>query len=218
MEKIANNIANKVALELNLDNERKEVIAYGTFALLQIIISIFLVSVLGWIFHVAFEALIVSFTTAILRKYSGGVHASSPNVCTFIGVVVCIGQAVLFKLLVSLYSNLNLILILGVIVFTFSYYLIYKLAPVDSVKKPIRKEEKRQRMKKCSILVLNLYVIIVAFLIFIYLETSWITLLNYSLCLYGGLIWQVFTLTNLGHFLVGKIDNFLNYNLEFFRR
>lgn len=218
MEKIANDIADKVALELNLDNDRKEVIAYGTFALLQIIISIFLVSVLGWIFHVAFEALIVSFTVAILRKYSGGVHASSPNVCTFLGVVVCIGQAILFKLLVSLYRNLNLILILGVIIFTLSYYLIYKLAPVDSDKKPIRKKEKRQRMKKGSILVLNMYVIIVVFLIIIYLETSWIALLNYSLCLYGGLIWQVFTLTNLGHSLVGKIDKFLNYNLEFFRR
>ena len=78
MEKLSNNIANKVALELSLDDDNREVIAYGTFALIQMLFSIILVFLFGLLFHVAFEALIISFTGSILRKYSGGVHASSP--------------------------------------------------------------------------------------------------------------------------------------------
>ncbi|NFD79111.1 accessory regulator AgrB, partial [Clostridium botulinum] len=36
-ETISNNIAKKIASELNLDNDKKEVIAYGTFAIFQTI-------------------------------------------------------------------------------------------------------------------------------------------------------------------------------------
>ena len=102
MEKLSNNIANKVASELTLDENNREVIAYGTFALIQMLLSITLVFLFGLLFHVAFEALIISFTGSILRKYSGGVHASSPGICTFIGTIVCVGQAVLISLLIEL--------------------------------------------------------------------------------------------------------------------
>ena len=60
--------------------------------------------------------------------------------------------------------NLKLIIILGVVIFIWSYYIIYKLAPVDSASKPIVKEEKRKRMKKGSIILLSVYLIITVFL------------------------------------------------------
>ena len=62
MQKLSNSIANKVALELSLDKDNREVIAYGTFALMQMFFSIILVFLFGLLFHVAFEALIISFT------------------------------------------------------------------------------------------------------------------------------------------------------------
>ena len=117
MEKLCNNIANKVALELSLDQDNKEVIAYGTFALIQTFFSIIFVFIFGLLFHVAFEALIISFTAAILRKYSGGVHASSPGNCTFIGTIVCVGQAVLISLLINAVFNFKLVVTLGVVIF-----------------------------------------------------------------------------------------------------
>ena len=43
MEKLSNNIANKVALELSLDEDNRQVILYGTFALIQMIFSVILV-------------------------------------------------------------------------------------------------------------------------------------------------------------------------------
>ena len=213
MEKLSNNIANKVASELTLDENNREVIAYGTFALMQMLLSITLVFLFGLLFHVAFEALIISFTGSILRKYSGGAHASSPGICTFIGTIVCVGQAVLISLLISSVANFKFVIALGVVIFIWSYYIIYKLAPVDSASKPIVKEEKRKRMKKGSIILLSLYLIITVFLILFYISSVEKKLLFYALCLYAGILWQAFTLTSPGHLLIGKVDTFLSQKI-----
>jgi len=211
MEKLANKIANKVASELSLDQDNREVIAYGTFALIQMLFSIILVFIFGIVFHVAFEAIIISFAGAILRKYSGGVHASSPGICTFIGTFICVGQAVLLSLLLNSLVNLKLILIPGVVIFIWSYYIIYELAPVDSDSKPIVKEEKRRRMKKGAIILLSIYLIITIIFILLYVSTGERNFILYTLCLYSGILWQVFTLTNPGHLFMGKVDSFLNH-------
>ncbi|MBU3154904.1 accessory gene regulator B family protein [Clostridium estertheticum] len=214
MEKISNNIANKVAVELSLDEDNREVIAYGAFALMQTFFSVILVFLFGLLFHVAFAAIIISFTAAILRKYSGGVHASSPGNCTFIGIIVSVGPAVLISLLISGVVNLKSTIILGVVIFIWSYYTIYKLVPVDSIAKPIVKEEKRNRMKKGSIILLSAYLGITVFLILLYISNGEKKLVFYVLCLYSGILWQVFTLTSLGHLLVGKVDHFLNHIIK----
>ncbi|MBU3214563.1 accessory gene regulator B family protein [Clostridium estertheticum] len=214
MEKLADSIANKVALELSLDENNKEVIAYGMFALIQMLISIILVFIFGFLFHVAIEALIISFTAAILRKYSGGVHASSPGICTFIGTIVSVGQAVIISLLTNLVVNLKLVIIIGVVIFIWSYYIIYKLAPVDSASKPIVKQEKRNRMKKGSIMLLSVYLGITVFLILLYISSGEKKLVFYVLCLHSGILWQTFTITSPGHLLVGKVDYFLNHIIK----
>ncbi|MGH4050773.1 MAG: accessory gene regulator ArgB-like protein [Clostridium sp.] len=211
MEKLSNKIANKVAAELSLDEDNTQVIAYGTFALMQMCFSIILVFIFGLLFHVAFEALIISFTAAILRKYSGGVHASSPGICNFIGIITCVGQAVLISHLINSVVNLKLIIILGIIIFIWSYYIICKLAPVDSISKPIVKEGKRKRMKKGSIILLGVYLIIIVFFILLYINSGKRKFLFYTLCLYSGILWQAFSLTAKGHLLIGKVDTFLNH-------
>jgi accessory gene regulator B len=210
MEKFCNNFASKIALELKLDKDRKEVIAYGTFAILQTILAIVFVIIFGLIFHVAVEALIVSFTASILRKYSGGAHASSPSKCVVIGTIICVGQAIIIKVAISPFANTGLLLIIGAIIFMMSYYLIYKLAPVDSLSKPIRNKEKRYRMKKGSIYVLNAYLILGLLNVVLYSYFGERGFAVYALCIYGGVIWQVFTLTKKGHIVVNKIDTFLN--------
>lgn len=211
MEKLSNNIANKVVLELSLDDDNRDVIAYGAFALIQMFLSILFVLLFGFLFHVAFEALIISFTAAFLRKYSGGVHACSPGNCIIIGTIVCVGQAVLISLLINSVVNLKLVIILGVVIFIWSYYTIYKLAPVDSAAKPIVKEEKRKRMKKGSMILLSIYLTITVICILAYISSGESKLLFYALSLFSGILWQTFTLTTSGHLLVGKVDTFLNH-------
>ena len=218
MERLADSIATRISLELNLDKDNKEVIAYGTFGLLQILFSIGLVFFFGWIFNVAFEALIISFTGAVLRKYSGGAHASSPGICTFIGTIICVLPAVLMYFLIGLYQNMGIVIIFGIIIFIWSYFELYKVAPVDNVKKPIKTEHKRKLMKKNSMIVLSLYLTIVTFCIILYVNTGEKKFLVYSTCLYAGIIWQIFTLTKQGHLIMNKIDAFLSNSLFNVRR
>lgn len=218
MEKLTNNIADKVAAELKLDNDNKEVISYGMFALIHIALSIILVIIFGSIFHVTVEALIVCFAGAILRKYSGGAHANSPGNCAAIGTIICIGLALFFSEVIGPVITSSVLILLGMCIFGVSYYFIYKLAPVDSAAKPIKSKEKKARMKKGSIFVLCVYLVIVIINVAINIFSRDKRFLVYSLCVYGGVVWQVFTLTKLGHSTVNKIDSFLNNILRIIKK
>jgi accessory gene regulator B len=218
MEKLTNNIAENISLELKLDNDNKEIIAYGAFALLHMALSIVLVVIFGWMFSVLIEALIVSFTGSILRKYSGGVHASSPGICAATGTIIAVGLASLICFIIAPLINLKLIIFLGLPVFVWSYYIMHKLAPVDSAAKPIKTQKKRERMKKGSILILVAYLVIVVLNVIMYLLIQEKKFLIFSLCIYGGTAWQAFTLTRSGHLSFSKIDAFINQILTFIRR
>lgn len=207
VESISNKLADKVVKEVNGDEEKRAVIAYGIFGMLQIGISILLVIIFGAVFNILLEALIMSFAISILRKYSGGVHASTPNTCTVIGTLICI----IIPLMISkLLIGFNGVVIFGVIVFCISYYLIYKLAPVDSPNKPIKKLERRQKLKRKSIIILTIYLMLVIGLLFLYKNSESRKLLLYCMCIYSGIIWQVFSLTKLGHIVLGKLDFIFN--------
>ena len=218
IDSLSKGIANKIGIELNFDKDQVEVIAYGTFVFFQTLFSIIITIVFGFMFSVTKEALIVSFIGSIFRKSSGGVHASSPGRCTTIGTAVCVGAGILVKFMLIQISSLNIIIILGILAFTWSYYITYKLAPVDSSSKPIKKQENINRLKKKSIIILSVYLMIVLIILAIYVKTREKNLITYILCIYAGMAWQVFTLTRKGHLVVHKIDIFLSNIFKFLRR
>ncbi|MCT8978565.1 accessory gene regulator B family protein [Clostridium sp. CX1] len=205
IEKISNNLAFKVASSLNLDKDKEEVIAYGAFNFIQTIWSIFMVMILGIIFKVPVKALIISFSISILRKYSGGAHSSSPNRCAIIGAITAVGLA-LFVEYTYKFLDLNWIIIISVFTFLFAYYNICKYAPVDSPAKPIVKEKSKQRMKKKSILTLN---VLAVFMIIIVISQFTIENKYYlpvAMCICLGVLWQVLTLTPKGYLVLLNID------------
>ncbi|MCQ2019730.1 accessory gene regulator ArgB-like protein [Clostridium butyricum] len=204
IEQLCENISNYIAKELNLEQDRKSVVNYGIFAFIHMIICIVLIILFGIIFNVMIEALIISFTTSILRKSSGGVHASSPERCVVIGTISTIIMALISKNL-NLSCNLNILL--GVFVFAFSYYIIYKLAPVDSISKPINNPNKISKLKKTSINITSIYLLISIINVVVYFFTENYIFLTYSMCIYMGLLWQVFSLTDTGHIILGKLNN-----------
>ena len=201
IEDICKKISNNIAQELNLDDDKRAVINYGIFAFVQMAICIALVIIFGLIFNVVIEALIISFTISILRKSSGGVHASSSGKCAIIGTITSVGMGIISK---HIYVSFGLVSVVGSVVFIWSYYIVYKLAPVDSVAKPIKNIEKIKRLKKNSIVILSVYLIIIVIniLYFYFIKNS--IVLVYSLCIYIGLLWQVFSLTKYGYLVVGK--------------
>ncbi|MFQ9976673.1 accessory gene regulator ArgB-like protein [Clostridium cadaveris] len=203
VEKICNKISNNIATELKFDEEKKSVINYGMFAVIQMVIAIGLTIIFGFVFHVLVEALIVSFVISILRKSSGGAHARTPGRCAVLGTVVSVGFGLLSKFVDK---SLIAIMLTGIIIFLWSFYIVYKLAPVDSAAKPIKKQERRKKLKRSSIIILSVYLILVIVNIIYYYYTSNISVLTYTICIYMGLVWQIFSLTKSGHLILGKID------------
>ena len=203
IENICKNISEIIARELELSQDKKEVINYGIFGVIQTTIAIITVIIVGLIFNVVTEALLVSIVISILRKSSGGVHASTPWKCALMGAIISVVIGKICKI-----NNFGIIgvVFLGVIVFVWAFYIVNKLAPVDSLSKPIRKEETRKRLKRTSLNVLIIYMIIIICNIKLYYFNGNRKLIIYILCIYMGMAWQVFSLTKIGHVIIRKID------------
>lgn len=213
VEAAANYIADKLSAELKYNDERKEVIAYGAFALFQTLLSIILVIVFGWVFDVIIEAIIISFSVSILRKYSGGIHATSSDACVIIGTIVFIVLAKVVSLLGNLhYIDVMSLLFIGAAIWC--YYIAFKLAPVESAAKKLSLMKKK-RMKKGTIITLSVYVLLELLFTVLYYFAGYRSLLLYSLCISAGSTWQMFTLTRLGHIYLCKVDKLFNYILNF---
>lgn len=215
VEKISYKLADKIAVELNYDKNQQAVVAYGLFSLMQIMISIIAVYIFGQICGIPVEAMIVIFSIAILRKCSGGAHASSPGMCAFVGAVIAVGFGFVA---INIELSIGSASLVGILVLGYAVYIINKLAPVDSKSKPIRKEEKRKRLKKQSILVLGVYTVIVLVMLVLYSQRQAAYFMDYIMCIYLGTVWQVTSLTKTGHILLAKIESLFNNILILLRR
>ncbi|WP_300262865.1 accessory gene regulator B family protein [Clostridium sp.] len=210
IENISKVIAEKVSNELNYDNERKEIIQYGTYALIQTLTSIISVLILGLVFNIALEALIFLFTASILRKYSGGAHSESSNVCTLLGVIISIFIGFLIKSSFFVKMNFEIIIFVGIVIFIFAYFIVFKYAPVDTPNKPIKTEKKKKRMKKGSLKILTIYLFMELFSIVLYYNSGWSLAKYIMLSIMLGVAWQCITLTYIGYILLKTIDSFTN--------
>ena len=208
IENISKLIAEKVSSELNYDNERKEIIQYGTYALIQTLISIISVLILGLVFNIALEALIFLFTASILRKYSGGAHSESSNVCTLLGIIISICIGFLIKSSFFAKMNFELVVFIGIVIFVFGYFIVFKFAPVDTKNKPIKTEKKKKRMKKGSLKILTIDLFIEVLSIILYYNSGWSLAKPFMLSIIFGVAWQCMTLTYIGNILLKTIDSF----------
>jgi accessory gene regulator B len=204
VEKLANKISIKIASELSYDKDKQEIIEYGLIALLQTMVMMITVLILGLILGIFIETAVVCLGVSILRKYSGGAHASSVISCTVISAILCISFAFLGRYLSGILTNdLTLIAVSG-LTYIYALFIIIKKVPVDTPNKPIKDEKKRHRLKIKTFIVVAIYFVISAVLFFSrdHLDPASAVLI----CLLISIIWQMSTLTGPGSFLVEGSD------------
>lgn len=212
-EKISNNFAAKLATILNFDEDRKEIIAYGAFNLIQTLWSTLVIAIFGIVFNTLMSILIIAFTVALLRKFSGGAHATSPNRCALISVIA-FGT---FSLLVNYgtpLSNVTLVTLYAIASFIFTYITLYKYCPVDTPNKPIRRLETRLKFRKASFRVIFFLICITMLLLIFFTKTHKPILLTIIASISSGIIWQSITMTHVGHLVINKLDSFMQ-NIKF---
>ena len=157
MEQLARKLASNIASSLGYDDEKEAVMAYGLTGIIQIFATVMLVLLLGILVGAPIEAMIVCFSASMLRKYSGGAHAATAELCTGISMVYCTLTAVISKFLLLPIYNSILMFVVGFFIYGLSFYIIYRVAPVDSPNKPIRTDKKKKRMRKGSFITLSIY-------------------------------------------------------------
>lgn len=207
IQKLCKTLSTRIVKETNGSDEDEAVIAYGLFAILHTVLACLISLIIAAIFKTIITTCIITIVAMVLRKYSGGAHASHPMECTAVSLIVTVGGGVYAK-----HASLNptIMIIVGIFLFIIAFYTIHTKAPVDSVAKPITRPEQRKMLKKKSYLVLGICLIIVCILNLTYLTKQASNYLVYCLCIYIGVGWQVFTLTKLGHQSMNKIDFLFN--------
>lgn len=212
-EKMAAKMGSNAKIFLNVDEDTEQIIIYGAINLLQTMFAILWIIIWGLIFGVFYEALLFSVTSSILRKYSGGAHASSSSRCIIIGTsIACIAGISIDHILYKL--SIFTIMWTSIAFIIFAFIIIIKNAPVDSVKKPITNIEIKKQFKKKSITVIFLFTVIILILFILSQKYSGLYYIKFIECISLGVFWQTITLTKVGISLMNKVDFALKYIIE----
>lgn len=212
-EKIATKIGNNAKLFLNVNEEQEQIIVYGAINLFQMLFAILWVIIAGLLFGVFYEALIFSITASILRKYSGGVHASSPSRCVIIGTFSAALAGILINNIFYTINSITVAVISGVIII-FAFITVFRNAPVDSIKKPIKNIETRRQFKRKSIFVIFIFSFIMIILFMLNEKFSELYYIKLIESIGVGVLWQTITLTKNGINFLNKVDFVLKYIID----
>ncbi|MDP4089805.1 MAG: accessory gene regulator B family protein [Bacillota bacterium] len=209
-ERIAAVIGKQARLVLKADENSEKIIVYGAVGLLQIIGSILWTVIAGMIFGLVYEVLLFSIAVSVLRKYSGGAHASSPGRCIVVGVTVSTAVSLLIKHILCRQSFIFGVISAILCIFTASLITV-KLAPVDSENKPIISPDMRSRLNHASRIVIGLFSIIIIVTLLSFKASGNLYFLKASYCIALAALWQSVTLIGFGIKVLNKVDHILKF-------
>lgn len=212
IENISNNLSNKIGEKANKNKDEIEVMNYGLFIWIHTIIAYIVTILVGVIIGKIIEVLIISIVVSLLKKLSGGVHATSPNRCLIIGIMTTLIFTYICVFL-NKYMTYNFIYLFSLISISLCYYIFYKNAPVGTKNKPLKRIDTRKKLRKKLFNRLNILILIIIFVL-IFKPTK---ILNYDTsmflyCIELGVILQTIAITKLGETIILKLDCFLKIN------
>jgi accessory gene regulator B len=175
--------------QLDLDEEKTEVVAYALTSLFLIFVDLTLLVLVCWFLGVLKEGLIAAFTGALLRSATGGAHLSSPWRCAVLTALLPAFFGYFGKYAGPLLAP-EVLLILLLFLLAWGVVIVNKYAPAEVQERPI-KPEKRGFYRKAGILLVIFWVIPALF----FLSTNRPGFFLAGSC---GLWWQTVTLTPPG--------------------
>ncbi len=205
MENFAHNLSDKIALQMQLDDDKKSVIAYGLTAIFQMTTIAVLVSIMGLLCNFWYESMILFIGVGIIRKSTGGAHSQTMVGCLIISVFSIILLSVLSRYVFYFPINIYINIGISVMVYALCFIVFYKRVPVDTPNKPINNPDKIKRLRRQSFIILVIFFLLS---IITMLFTS-ISYRFYSIAasIRLAMLWQLFTLTKHGAKFINKIDS-----------
>lgn len=148
-----------ISREINLDEDRQEIVAYAIETMLLSIVGFILIILVGLLFGAAFPAAIAAISGGLLRRLSGGAHFNTPYKCLVFGAIVYGLMGLVVKVAIT---NFGFSLSLNGFLLIVTFLLVGIFAPVDSEAKPIHSIDLRKKLKVSSII----FVLVIFFLTF----------------------------------------------------
>lgn len=214
VEQISLNLAKRLGNKLDKNEEEIAVLNYGLFFLIHTSIAILLTLLVGIVLGIFTEIMIISISASLLKRYSGGVHSSSPNRCVMSGLILSVIASFISKYIAINFDYINMVLF-EVIILIGSAVIFYKKCPVPSKNKPLKKESTRIKLRKKAFQMMFLYTIIIIVLCTVYSfkQIYWMKLASFSIVM--GIVIQTIAITKSGDLLINffeKIFDFVKIN------
>lgn len=208
-EKVSIHLANILGKNLEKSDEEIAVLNYGLFVIIQAVYSIILILVVGLVTGLLKELVIISTFSAMMKRYAGGPHASTPNRCLSIGILIATAFAFLCRYFIEKLSIQHVMIFILVVIIT-GYYVLYLRCPVGSKEKPLKKESIRTRLRKKAFKLMNVYSFIVLSLFLIYSIYNNYLIKSILISILFGIILQIFTISKIGENIVMGLDKYLD--------
>lgn len=208
MEEFTYKLAKKISSSLQHNKDQEAVLAYGLIAMVQVVSILITILCIGIIGGFAIEAVIIFLGVGYLRKSTGGAHSDTMRGCYFISCISILLLALCSKFIMFPLLSTEIYLCLCLISHVICILIIYKKAPVESEKKPITSIDKRIRLRNQSLLIVFVYILITVCCVLLSSNFFNLRSIAASICLLT--MWQTFTLTSVGSYLLHKLDNILN--------
>lgn len=154
--KLASKVVKKLIDNSAIDDTERELYVYGFFILISQILYFTLTMIFGVLLDIVLESVIFYVAFQFIRRYAGGIHASSELKCE-IATTISIFLCLLCTKLCETYNIQMPILVLTII----AAISIFVLCPLDTPEKPLTKEEYKY-FRKISWLILLLIVLMIS--------------------------------------------------------
>ncbi|MCM1567726.1 MAG: accessory regulator AgrB [Dehalobacter sp. 4CP] len=161
LSQISERISRNMTAELDFDNDKKEIVAYGIESLVLTVLGFLAIMGMAFLFKALVPTVIAAVFGGFLRRVSGGAHFDTPLKCLAFGAVVYSSLGVIAKEIVN-YGFQSSGVLLAVLLFSLA--LVAILAPVDCEAKPIHSQNFRRKLKIISIgfVILTIGVVLVS--------------------------------------------------------
>lgn len=205
IDKISLNLSTRLGDRLDKDEEEKAVLNYGLFMIIHTFLGIILTILVGLITGMIIEISLITITSALFKRYTGGVHASTPEICLIIGIILSLILSTVCRF-ISINIDINNIVLIGMTIIAFSYYMIYYKCPVTSKNKPLNNEKTRNKLRKKAFTLLNIYIILIIILYIIYYIFKLSIVKSIIVSFILGIFLQMIVLTNIGTKFINLLD------------
>ncbi len=177
--RLSNMIADFFIRRKVIESEERDIYIYGCEALFSAISNLVILVVCGIMTGEIVSAFLFLFIFVLMRKYCGGYHAQTHLKCNFVFALTTLAILLIVK---NNFLMDSFVLIISLIT---SDIIIFWLAPIVNVNKPLEKLE-IIRFRKVAITLTIIFTIIAVLLIYIYKAVSIIialTLLSVSIAM-----------------------------------